>query len=628
MGRKAGIYKKKTFSYRGRALFKILPLVFALVLFSSCSELEKPKPEPFYAQTAPPAKQEFRWSNGKMPKTLDPALVSAPPETDVVRAIFDGLTEMDARTLEAVPAVAEKWTASEDSKTWTFYLRKDTKWSNGKSVTAHDFVSSWKRVVEMEKTPPRSDLFQNIVGMDIKRADTPPAPTEEPNVFLDPLSPPASPLLNDRENANSSAQRTQADPIVPDRPANPVQNTEKPDTKPGVEAIDDHTLRVSLIKPDKQFPRLVANPVFRPVYAGGEGFEPGKLRSDIVTNGAFRVSSIGQDGITLDRAEYYWNRAAVQLERVKFVPKESAEQALEAYRAGELDAVTNANFEPLALKLLAPYEDFRQTKHSALNFYEFNLERPPFNDHRVREALAIAIERERLTEGEMEGSSQPAVSFLPFGESGEPKLVQDVEKAKMLLADAGFPDGEKFPVIELVVNRNDAQQRIARSVAKMWKQNLNIETEVSVKEPGEIEKIRGSGAFDMLRRGVVLPTSDETANMLAIFAPPDEGAGNVVLPGSEVLGIPLNPETSEPGGESGEPQASPEGAAAENEQIDILTDEDAMRELSAIPLYFPTSYSLVKSYVQGFEINALDAPSLKDVRIDTDWQPKKAKSES
>lgn len=563
-----------------------------------------------------------------MPKTLDPALVSAPPETDVVRAIFDGLTEMDAKTLEAVPAVAEKWTPSDDFKTWTFYLRKDAKWSNGKNVTAHDFVSSWKRVVEMEKAPPRSDLFQNIAGMEIKRAEPPLVPVEEPNVFLDPLRPPASPLLNNREDTGSAGSPgAQTNPTDTDKSADPAQPAEKPNTKNGVEAVDDNTLRVSLIKPDKQFPRLVANPVFRPVFGEGAGFEPGKLRSDIVTNGAFRISSIGQDGITLDRAEHYWNRAAVQLERVKFVPKESAEQALEAYKAGELDAVTNANFEPLALKLLAPYEDFRRTKHSALNLYEFNLERPPFNDHRVREALAIAIERERLTEGEMEGSSQPAVSFLPFGESGEPKLVQDVEKAKNLLAEAGFPGGEKFPVIELVVNRNDAQQRIARSVARMWKQNLNIDTEVSVKESAEIEKIRGTGQFDMLRRGVVLPTSDETANMFAIFAPAEGDAGKVVLPGGEVFGIPLNPETAEPG-ESGETHASPDGAGAENEQIEILTDEDAMRELSAIPLYFPTSYSLVKSYVLGFEINALDAPSLKDVRIDTEWQPKKAKSES
>jgi ABC-type oligopeptide transport system substrate-binding subunit len=94
-------------------------IIFALFL-TACSELEKPKTEPFYAQTVPPQKKEFRWSNGKMPKSFDPALAAAPPETDIVRAVFEGLTDTNPKTLEAIPSVAEKWTASEDFKTWMF----------------------------------------------------------------------------------------------------------------------------------------------------------------------------------------------------------------------------------------------------------------------------------------------------------------------------------------------------------------------------------------------------------------------------------------------------------------------------------------------------------------------------
>jgi oligopeptide transport system substrate-binding protein len=398
----------------------------------------------------------------------------------------------------------------------------------------------------------------------------------------------------------------------------------------GVEAVDDHTLKVSLKNPDKQFPRLVANAIFRPVYGDGSAFHGEKLKADIVTNGAFRITSVGADGITLDRAENYWNSDAVTLERVKFVPKDSAEQALAAYRAGELDAVTNAHFEPLALKLLEPYDDFRRTTHSALNLYEFNIERPPFNDHRVREALAISIERERLTEGEMEGASRPALSLQPFEEPDQPRIVQDVEKAKKLLEDAGFPGGENFPAIKLMVNRNDAQQRIARSVLKMWKQNLNIDGELDVKETNELETAWKKRDFDIMRRGVVLPTSDETANMLAIFPEnPADSKTDVVLPGSEVLGI---PQTGVSVPEELRPPAGREDKQGKTEIKDdegpILTDEAGMRKLYVIPLYFPTSYSLVKSYVLGFDINALDAPSLKDVRIDTNWQPKNPVPES
>src|SRR5215218_6253694 len=119
-------------------------VVFAFFL-SGCSEIRSPKPEPFIGQPAAPRKQEFRWSNGKMPKSFDPARASASPETDIVRALYEGLTDLDPKNLKPVPAISTKWTASEDFKSWTFQLRSDAKWSNGESVTAQDFVRSWKR---------------------------------------------------------------------------------------------------------------------------------------------------------------------------------------------------------------------------------------------------------------------------------------------------------------------------------------------------------------------------------------------------------------------------------------------------------------------------------------------------
>ena len=308
---------------------------------------------------------------------------------------------------------------------------------------------------------------------------------------------------------------------------------------------------------------------------------------------------------------------------------------------------TNADFEPLALKLLTPYDDFRRTIHSALNFYEFNRKNKPFNDHRVREALTVAIERERLTDDEMDGATKPALSFSPFNEKGETKIKQDVEKARKLLSEAGFADGENFPKIKLLVNRNNVQQRIAYSVAKMWERNLNIQTDVMVKDPEEFETIKKSGEYDLVRRGVVLPTSDENANMTAIFAPENDNTGE--LPESEKTGetdretkfsTDEKPKTDEPvAAEPPKAEAKPPYPAtvepgvpasediSEHEKL-ILTEADALAELHAIPLYFPTSYSLVQPYVLGFEINTLDAPSLKDVRLDNNWQPKKSGGES
>ena len=600
--------------------------VFCLLFAAACDELKKPKPEPFYAENAaPPLKQEFRWSNGKMPKSFDPAFAAAPPETDIARAVFEGLTDTDPRSLETVPAVAEKWTASDDSKIWTFNLRRDARWSNDKPVTARDFVRSWKRLAEFGDQISNYRLLLNISGSgklkipdvinsETRKADA--ANSADSNISL---------FKNDTNIANLNI-KPEIKTAEFDKNKKPLEKNEKSDKelKFGVEAIDDYTLKVTLIKPDESFPALVAHPIFRPVYDGGDF---ANLNADIVTNGAFRITSVGQDGVTLDRAENYWNKNEVKLERVRFVPKENSEQALEAYRAGELDAVTNTEFEPLVLKLLMPYDDFRKTKHGALNFYQFNLKNAPFDDRRVREALAIGIERERLTEGETQGATRPALSFSPVDEKHETRLVTDVKKAQKLLSEAGYGGGEDFPVIRLVINRNDTQQRVARSVARMWKENLGIETEIEIKEPAEIENLKKTGDFDLMRRGAILPTADETANLLAIFTPKKEITKK---PKTETL---PNAKIAETKPINAEPDVEDEPESVFVEHLDeasdaILTEEEAIKELPAIPLYFPTSYSLVKPYVVGFEMNTLDAPSLKDVRINSDWQPDKTNKNS
>ena len=590
-----------------------------------------------------------------MPKSFDPALASAPPETDIVRAVFDGLTDTDQKNLQTIPAVAKDWKASDDKKIWTFNLRKDAKWSNGETVKAQDFVRSWKRLAEMGEKVSHHDLLDNIVGVQVSgKKISPDKETAELDITTKTPTAENLQLFPEQSNSNSAITFQESETEPPESEKNTDTQVEtgqklkaegKTETRFGVEAVDNFTLKVSLVKSDKDFPALVAHPIFRPIYGDGKQFETGKLNADVVTNGAFRVFSVGQDGITLDRAEHYWNRKDVGLERVRLVPTENAEKALEAYRRGDIDAVTNADFEPLALKLLTPFDDFRRTAHSALNFYEFNLSKKPFDDRRVRESLAIAIERERLTEDDMDGASLPALSFLPFDEESKAKFAQDANRAKNLLTAAGFPDGKDFPTVRLLINRNNIQQRIARSVAKMWKQNLNIETEIVVKDSAELEIAGQTGDFDILRRGVVLATTDEIANMSVIFTSREktktaDGEKKVTdEKGGEANKTPENSNVANTASEqinrtenSSDTKPFDENAAGENyegfiESKPILTEEEAVNQVRAIPLYFPTSYSLVKPYVQGFEINILDAPSLKDVRINNGWQPKTASSE-
>ena len=120
------------------------------------------------------------------------------------------------------------------------------------------------------------------------------------------------------------------------------------------------------------FPALVAHPVFRPVKLDDENVVARLSAGQLVSNGAFSVAPSEGERVLLQKADNYWDKQQVTLERVEFVGAKDAESALAAYRAGEVDAVTNAAFEPLAIKLLAPYEDFRRTTYAALTYYSFN----------------------------------------------------------------------------------------------------------------------------------------------------------------------------------------------------------------------------------------------------------------
>src|SRR5215211_3265147 len=166
---------------RGVRLWASLVVSSALLL-GGCFREEKG--ERFYGKALVPAAQEFRWSDGGLPQVFDPALAAAPPDTDVVRAMFEGLTEYDPKTLTPVSGVAIRWESREKDREWIFHLRHDARWSNGEPVTAHDFVRSWQRTLELGERAPHARLLKNIQGVApavvYPSPEPSPAPTAEP----------------------------------------------------------------------------------------------------------------------------------------------------------------------------------------------------------------------------------------------------------------------------------------------------------------------------------------------------------------------------------------------------------------------------------------------------------------
>ncbi len=546
------------------------------------------RPSPYYGHVKVPLKQEFRWSDGGLPQVFDPAFAAVPPDTDAVRALFEGLTDYDPQTLQATPGVAERWESSEEGRVWTFYLRNNARWSSGEFVTAGDFVRSWQRILRLGDLAPHTELLSNIVGA---KTYSGPAGTV---VTPGPVSPAGKQNINESREVGKAERR----PF-------------------GAQEISAHVLRVQLRRPNPNFPALVAHPVFRPVKIREQDENKKITAADLISNGAFLLSRSTSDGVFLQRAENYWDREGVNLEQVEFVKTSDAETALDEYHGGVIDAVTNAPFEPLALKLLAPYADYRRHTFAALTYYSFNTARVPFNDIRVREALAIAIDRERISEEQTGGATVPASTFLPVikaAVSDEPvveksaTLNKDQERAKNLLAEAGYPGGRGFPIIHLLVNRNEQQRQVAQAVAATWLAVLNIETEIEVKNWDEYEAQVRAGNYDLVRRGAVMQSADETSSIKLLFGFEMRTAGSATAettPAQEKNNV----GTLQP--------------APRNRQV-IESEADALRQVAAIPIYFASSYALVKPYVKGFVSNMLDAPSLKHVRIDTAWQEPKA----
>jgi ABC-type oligopeptide transport system substrate-binding subunit len=501
------------------------------------------EPSTYYGKVVTPKTQEFRWSNGGLPQTFDPAFAAAPPDTDAVRALFEGLTDYDPKTLAPVPAVATRWESSNDGRVWTFYLRDNARWSNGEKVTAQDFVRSWERTLKIGPLAPHTELLANIEGA------TP--SVSEPHLF-------------------------------------------------GARALDENVLQVTLQHADSSFPALVAHPVFRPVKVPDAESTTRLESHELISNGAFHLLVAESNQVQLERAKTYWDDASVALDRVTFVNTVNADDALSAYKAGEIDAVTNAPFEPLALKLLTPYKDFHRSTFGALTYYAFNTAHEPFDDVRVREALALAIDRERVSRDDLGGATVPAGKFLPEAMSGEKPVVDktglvehDVNKARELLAEAGYPNGEHFPVIKLLINRNEQQRIVAQSIVAMWRAALNIDAEIVIRNWDEYEAAIKNGDYDIVRRGMVMQSTSELVNLRMLF---------------ERDPRPL-PSASPLAQASASPQPAPP----------VETEAQALKDMKAVPIYFASSYSLVKPYVSGFDSNVLDVPSLKKTRMNTNW---------
>lgn len=390
------------------------------------------------------------------PASLDPLKAVGLPEIQVIRDLFEGLTNQDAQG-KIVPGVAQSWSSS-DNKTWIFTLRNNARWSNGEPVTAQDFVYSWQRLVN----PNNSSAFAWFAA------------------------------LSGIENA---AAITKGE-MTPD--------------KLGVVAQDKSRLKVTLDRPVPWFPALVANVALFPVpqkvieQQGDSWTAPGKL----VGNGAYQLSErVVNEKIVLTRNPHYWDDAHSVLTKVTFVPINEESSATKRYRSNDIDITESFPKNMYALlKKTLPGQVYTPDQLGTY-YYAFNTQKGPTADVRVRRALTWSIDRQIIADKVLGTGEKPAWHFTPDVTAGFrplPSFMQQHDQnslnaqAKALLAAAGY--GPDKPLhLKLLYNTSESHQKIAIAVASMWKKNLGVDVTLENQEWKTYIDSRNSGNFDVIR---------------------------------------------------------------------------------------------------------------------------------
>ena len=370
-------------------------------------------------------------------KDLDPHLVTGVPEHRVLASLFDGLTGVDPATYAPLPAAAESWTISGDKRVYTFKLRKDGEWSNGDPVTAQDFIYSYKRMLS-------------------------------PGLAAD-----YAYLLHCLKNAKAFNQGV-------------IANFDDV----GARAIDNHTLELTLENPTPYLLAMQIHQAWFPVHqatieahgAMDKRGTPWTRAGNHVSNGPFRLTEWSpNEVIKVARNEHYWDRDKVRLDGIEFYPIDDLSTEERSFRSGKIQMTGDIPEHKIADYQAKEPNLIHIDPYLGVYFYRLNTTRPPFNDKRVRQALSLATDRAELTRNVTKGGQTPATSYVPPGIAGydtAPVLEFNPEKARALLAEAGFPNGESLPPVEILYNTSEQHKKIAEVMQQMWKKNLGVEVQL------------------------------------------------------------------------------------------------------------------------------------------------------
>ena len=501
----------------------------------------------------------LHWGNGTEPASLDPHIATGVPEHHIMSSVMEGLVLKDRRSLEPRPGVAESWTISDDGRVYTFKLRDDARWSNGDPHIANDYVWSWWRALQ-------------------------PALGNQYAYMLFPI-----------KNAKRYYDRKTED-----------------FGDVGVKALDQRTLQVTLTNPTPYFLQLLDHYSLFPVHQAtiekfGNADQRGtrwSYEGNLVSNGPFKLDEwkINRH-ITVTRNLHYWDNDNVALNGIVFKPVENTVTEERMFRAGQLHVTSNVPADKISTYRKSNSTELKIAPYLGTYFYRLNIKTPQLQDRRVRRALGMAIDREKLVENITKGGQIPAYTMTPPGTMGYyPKstLAFDPEGAKNLLSEAGYPNGEGFPAIEILYSTNEGHRKIAVALQEMWKDYLNIDIKLLNQEWKVYLATESAGDYQISRGGWIGDYVDPN-NFLDMFLC---GGGN------NRTGW-CNEEYDRLILEVAPSQSSHEERLAVFQQAETMLLDD----MPIIPVYTYTSVKLVDSSVENLDGNILNQAMYKDIYL-------------
>ncbi|MDR3143453.1 MAG: peptide ABC transporter substrate-binding protein [Puniceicoccales bacterium] len=493
--------------------------------------------------------------NGAEPSSLDPHAVNGVPEATILLSLFEGLLVPDPKTAEPCPGAASSWYISPDGLRYVFNLRENLRWSNGDPLVAKDFVYTFRRAISPKMGNPWVSFYYNV------------------------------------RNAEAYATGKIGD-----------------FSDVGIRAIDDLTLEIILERPVVYFLELLAHVAWLPVHRDTiEKFgalderdtrwiRPGNM----VCNGPFMLKSWENGNyILVVKNPHYWDKDNVALEKIYFHAVSDSATEERMYAAGDLDISSGLHVSKRPH--YAKKGELHIDPYMGCAWVAVNCQRPPFNDPRIRKALALAINREEVNKIRGFGKDINAYGAVPpdvhHYRSIKQGFQEDVQEARRLLAEAGYPGGKGFPKTEVLYNFSDQHHLVFEVLQSMWERNLGIHVDLVSQEWKVYLSMMGRGDFTLGRHCWVGDYNDPMT-MLEIF----EGgsANNYTAWASTQYDYYLHQARN---------------TANEEKRIGFLQEAERIfvKEMPAIPLFWMNSIHLVSPRVKGWYPNVMDVHLWKGI---------------